>query len=208
MVLFIAAAPRKASRDWLTAECEALERELAGAPMRDSFRFEPRWATTLAELARHLAELDPTVLHVIGHGSRGGERASGGLVLQDAQGNARPVPAHALTRMVETAARSLRLVVLSGCYRRKQANALRQRVDCVVGMCGAINDEAAQRFSGELYGQLGNGRSIRVAFERGAAALAATHPPSDVQASCLARKGVDVRQLPLWGPEPPATPPA
>ena len=208
MVLFIAATPRKARRDWLVSECAALERALAVAPLRDSFQFEPRWAMTIAELARYLAELDPTILHIIGHGSPGGERASGGLVLQDAQGNARPVPAHVLTRMIETAARSLRLVVLSGCYRRKQANALRQRVDCVVGMCGAIDDEAALRFSGGFYGALGNGRSMGNAFEQGVATLAAAHPPSDVQASCVAREGVDVRQLPLWGPEPPATEPA
>ncbi|HSS00485.1 MAG TPA: CHAT domain-containing protein [Kofleriaceae bacterium] len=208
MVLFVAATPRKASRDWLVAECSALEHALAAAPLRDNFRFEPRWAMTVAELAGHLAELDPTILHVVGHGSPGGERASGGMVLQDAQGNARPVPAHALTRMIETAARSLRVVVLSGCYRRKQANALRQRVDCVVGMCGAVHDEAARRFSGELYSALGNGRSIGTAFDRGVASLAAAQPPGGVQASCVARKGVDVRRLPLWDSEPPTAAPA
>jgi hypothetical protein len=202
VVLVVAANPRKTSRDRLAQECTAIEQEPNMAPLRDRFRFESRWALTLPELTGHLAELAPTVLHVVGHGGPGGDRASGGLVLQDAQGFTRPVPVHALTRMIDTAARNLRVVVLNACFRRKQAEGLCRRVDCVVGMGGAIDNAAARQFAGELYAALGNRRSVGTAFERGVAALAVARPPSDVQPHCLTRKGVDVRKLHLWDPDP------
>jgi hypothetical protein len=204
VVLIIAANPRKTSSHGLSQECAAIAAELQKVPQCNGLQFESRWALNLRELTGHLAELGPTVLHVAGHGAA---RDGGGWVLQDAQGYARPVPTHALTRMIDTAARGLRLTVLNGCFRHKQAEALRRRVDCVVGVNGALDAEARQLFACELYGALGGGESIGHAFEMGIAALTAARRPNEVQPHCLPHKGVDVRTRGLWDPELAATEP-
>ena len=66
---------------------------------------------------------------------------------------------------------SVRLVVLSACYSDLQAEALRAHVDCVVGMSGAIIDDAARNFAIGFYGGLGERESIAAAFRQGCAAI-------------------------------------
>lgn len=197
VVLMVAANPRRSSALRLSLECAAIQQELEKVPQCDGFHFESRWAVNLRELIGHLAELSPTVLHVAGHGAGGS-----GLVLQDALGDARPVPARALTRMLETTSRSVRIAVLNACFRKRQADGLRRRVDCVVGINGGIDDDAARMFACEFYAALGNHRSVGNAFEHSVATLAARQLPHEVQPHCLPRKGVDVRTLGLWDPGP------
>ena len=119
-----------------------IQRELKMAPHRDDFRFESRWAVGIDELMRHLTELDPVVIHVSGHGE-----GSAGLVLQDEQGQPQPVSGRALAMVVGTTARNARVIVLNACYSTEQAEALRAGVDCVVGMDGAIGEDAARAFA-------------------------------------------------------------
>lgn len=202
VVLMVAANPRRSSALRLSLERAAIQQELEKMPQCDGFHFESRWAVNLRELTDHLAELSPTVLHVAGHGAGGS-----GLVLQDALGDARLVPPRALTRMLETTSRSVRVVVLNACFRKRQADGLRRRVDCVVGVNGGIDDDAARMFACEFYAALGNHRSVGHAFERSVAMLAARQLPHEVQPHCLPRKGVDVRTLRLRDPGPTATAP-
>ena len=49
----------------------------------------------------------------------------------------------------------VQLVVLNACYSAPIATALLAHVDCVVGMTGAIQDNAAQNFAIGFYGGLG-----------------------------------------------------
>jgi len=199
VVLMVAANPCRSSALRLSRECAALQQELEKVPQCEGFLFESRWAVNLRDLTGHLAELAPTVLHVAGHGGGGG---GGGLVLQDALGYARLVSARALARMLEATSRSVRVAVLNACFRKRQADGLRRRVDCVVGINGGIDDDAARMFACEFYAALGNHRSVGNAFEHSVATLAAKQLPHEVQPHCLPRKGVDVRTLGLWDPGP------
>jgi hypothetical protein len=198
VILFVAANPRATDRLGLAEECAQILRELRMTIHRDDFVFEARWAVSVDDFMRALVELDPTVIHVSGHGG-----GSAGLILQDERGEPQPVSARALAMMIEAAARSVRVVVLNACYSTVQAEALRSKVDCVVGMAGSIGDDAARAFAVRLYGALGGRRSIGNAFAQAVAALAAKRLPDEALPRCLTRHGVDARDVvPGVAPEP------
>jgi hypothetical protein len=57
--------------------------------------------------------------------------------------------------------------VLNACYSERQAQAIAQYIDCVIGMSKAIGDTAAISFSAAFYQALGYGRSVKMAFDLG-----------------------------------------
>jgi hypothetical protein len=186
-ILFLAANTGDGSPGLaLAEECAEIQRELQLTRRREKFHFESRWAVRIDDLMRHLLEVDPTVVHISGHGS-----ADGGMVLQNEHGHDQPVTARALAKMLAAATRRLRVVVLNACYSRAQAEEIAACVDCVVSMDGAIGDDAARTFASGFYSALGNGRSVGNAVQHGVAALAARDLPDERIPRCLARPGVD-----------------
>jgi hypothetical protein len=190
VILFLAANPRGSNLLELSEECAEIQRELQMTLYRDDFRFESRWAVGIDDLMRHLTELDPTVIHFSGHGS-----GSPGLMLQDEQGQPQLVSARALAMMVDAATRNVRVVVLNACYSTVQAEALAAKIDCVVGIDGAIGDDAARAFAIRFYSAVGNGRSIGNAVAQGVATLAAKQLTDEVLPRCLTRHGIDAYEI-------------
>ncbi|HEX4420741.1 MAG TPA: CHAT domain-containing protein [Kofleriaceae bacterium] len=186
VILFIASNPFGTTQLRLGEECAEIQHELKLTVHRDRVHFEARWAVSVDELMRHLTELDPDVVHFSGHGS-----SSAGLLLQDEHGQPQPVPGRALAMMIRAAARRVRVVVLNACSSTAQAEALRAQVDCVVGMDGAVDDDAARVFARRLYGAIGSGCSVGNAVEHGVAALAACQLPDELLPRCVTRDGVD-----------------
>lgn len=78
-----------------------------------------------------------------------------------------------------------------------QADALRAYVDCIIGMDGAIGDDAARAFAVRFYGALGNRRSVGNAVDSGIAVLAGKQLADEQRPRCLSRDGVDAAQLVL-----------
>ena len=193
VILFLAANPRISNPLRLAEECAEIQRELKMSPHRDDFQFESRWAVSVDALMRHLNALDPTVIHIAGHGCK---RA--GLTLHGEQAP-QAVSARALAMLIGAAARRTRLVVLNACYSAAHAEALRARIDCVVGMDGAIGDAAARVFAVRFYGALCEGRSVGDAFEQAIATLAARQLPDEVLPRCLTRNGIDAHDVVLAG---------
>jgi hypothetical protein len=192
VILFLAANPYASSLLKLGEECAEIQRELKMTLNRDDFHVESRWAVGIDEFMRHLTELDPTVIHFSGHGG-----STSGLMLQNEQGQPQQVSARALAMMVDAAAHNVRVVVLNACYSAAQADLLRTKVDCIVGMDGAIGDEAARAFAIRFYGALGNRRSIGNAVAQGIATLAAKQLADAALPRCLTREGVDAHKLVL-----------
>jgi hypothetical protein len=118
-------------------------------------------------------------------------------MLQDAHARAQPVPDRALAMMVAAAACNARVVVLNACYSAMQAEALRAGIDCVIGMDGAVGDDAARAFAIRFYGALASRRSVGNAFAQGVAALAAKRLCDEVLPRCVTRDGVDADRVVL-----------
>jgi hypothetical protein len=218
VILFLAANPRDTSPLAIDQECAAIERELSMTAFRDDFELRSKWAVNVDELARHLLELAPTIIHFSGHGTgsepaRGTSSAAhrnvivddpgagcGGIYLHGEPAGSQLVTARALAMMINSATDSARVVVLNACYSEAQADELCTVVDCVVGMTGAIGDDAARSFAVGLYRALGNRRSVGNAVEHAVATLAALQLPDEHLPRCRTRVGVDANRIMLGPP--------
>ena len=147
---------------------------------------------------RYLLPLQPGLpgaLHFSGHGSQDhvdSETGGAGIHLQDERQH---VSERALAQMIASAAPSTRVVVLNACFSDALAESLRHLVDCVVGMNGAISDDAARSFAVGFYRALGNWRSIGNAIAQAIATLAAKRLPAEHIPVCRTRKGVNADRL-------------
>jgi CHAT domain len=223
VILFLAANPSETTRLALDEECAAVERELRMTTGRDDFDFRSKWAVSVDEMMRHLNELQPTIIHFSGHGGgstgiylEDGRRAApavhrdisagcsdAGIYLQDEHRQQQHVRARALAQMIGSAAPSARLVVLNACFSDPAAEALRNMVDCVVGMSGAIGDDAARSFAVGFYRALGHRRSVGNAFDQAVATLAGKRLPGEHLPVCRTRDGVSAAQVTLPQLDPP-----
>jgi hypothetical protein len=172
-----------------------------------------RWAAEPLDLLRELRELKPTIVHFSGHGARpvatadlaegrdvvattapsGGGLA--GVVFDGANGCSKVVTPEAFAQALDAAGASVRLVVLNACYTAPIAEALIAHVDCVVGMSGAIHDDAARNFAIGFYGGLGEHESIAAAFKQGRAAIHLDGLPDADRPQLQVRDGFDAAQL-------------
>lgn len=160
-VLALTANPDDSGKLRLDAEIRDIRNRLVDAP---NFRLEHRGATRAADLLRLLQMEEPDILHFSDHGGLGGG-ARGFIALEHEHGNARPVKAATLKRMMGQLQKKPRLVVLNCCYSQSQAKALAEHIDVVVGAKGALADELAIQFAEGLYEYLGCGESVGRAFE-------------------------------------------
>lgn len=210
VILFLAANPMGMGRLKFEEECAAIENEIRMTAGRDDFEFRSKWAVTVDQMMRHLNELRPAIIHFSGHGWNGtAEMASGssrvtmptgihgscGLYMQSEDGSPHVVSARALRMMIKATTASTRVIVLNACYSSLQAKTLRTVVDCVVGMNGAIDDDAARAFAVGFYRALGNRRSIGNAVEQAVAILAAKQLPDEHLPCCRTRRGIDASQI-------------
>jgi formylglycine-generating enzyme required for sulfatase activity len=158
-ILFLAADPVNKPKLQLDEEQRAIDRELRLAKHRDRFDLRVELAVRYSDLQELLLRYEPVIVHFSGHGSEAGE-----ILLKNASGSARPVQPVALARLFARLKGSVRCVVLNACYSERQAAAIAQSVDCVVGMARALSDEAARDFAEGFYLGLGYGRSVGDAF--------------------------------------------
>jgi hypothetical protein len=158
-----------------------------------------KWAVRPNDLLQYLHQHSPHIVHFSGHGSQTEE-----LVLLDPHDQAKPVSKAALKQLFTTLKDNIRVVVLNACFSRAQAEAITEVVDCAVGMNRAIGDQAAIVFAAAFYQAIGFGRSVKVAFESGKAALMLDGIPEDKTPELLVRSGVDADKVVLVE-TPPAT---
>lgn len=211
LILFLAANPCGMSRLALDQECAAIERELRLAAHAGTLAFMAKWAVTADEMMRHLIELQPTVIHFSGHGGRRATQSrsrarrdtgsaahdGNGIYLQGDDGSPQLVDGRGLMKVIRSAASLARIVVLNACYSEAQAVAVSGVVDCVVGMTGEIDDDAARSFAVGFYRALGNGRSVANAIDQATAILAVKHPAYEHLPCYRTRDGIDATRLAL-----------
>ena len=114
------------------------------------------------------------VVHFFGHGSHTLE-----LLFEDDDGDAKPVSADALARLLSALSGDLRLFICNACHSRAHAMAVTSHVDCAIGIDGTIDDDVAGLFAKAFYTAIFAGRSVAQAFEQARAVCEAERPESD-----------------------------
>jgi len=129
------------------------------------------------ELVELIAEHSPQIVHFCGHGA--GEQ---GLVFQDENGREQLVGTEILSRIFKTFSDGINCTVLNACDSDRQAEAIVEYINYVVGMSQPILDQAAHLFAVGFYKGLAAGKSIEQAYEMGCIAIqiwSQTQSPSD-----------------------------
>jgi hypothetical protein len=213
-ILFLAVNSGSARRPGLDQELAAIERELSMTANRADFGLISRWDLCVDEMARHLMIQQPAIIHLSdARGPSLPERSRrttvqdagdgrAGILVKGDRGEAHLVPPRGLAMMIDSAAPSVRVAVLSGCYSEVLAEALCAAVECVVGTTNAIRDDAARWAAAAFYRALGNGRSVGQGILHAKAVLVAKQVPGERDVCCRSRAGVDAHQIVLampWG---------
>jgi CHAT domain len=165
-ILFLSANPSETQRLQLAEECNEIDKKLRMASEGDRFRIEQHHAISVKDLSDTLMRYQPDIVHFSGHG-----RDDGAIVFQDSEGHEQPVPPDSLTRLFQIlnndSEKKIRCVLLNACYAAKQAEAIANHVDSVIGMSTAVSDKAAIEFAAYFYQGLGYGKNLKTAFDLG-----------------------------------------
>lgn len=163
-ILMLTADPFDGSRLRLGEEEREIKEQLQLAGLRSRFDFHSRTSVRPKDFSRGLLEVRPRILHFSGHGD-----SDGSVWLEDALGSSHPVAPKHLAALMEQVSDYVECVVLNACYSRKQADAISQSIDYVIGTKSTIGDRAAIAFSVGFYQALGEGHSIEESFKLGRA---------------------------------------
>lgn len=187
---------------------ERAERAIQKAePARErvTFDFTILGSTRSRDLLRLLQVHKPQILHISGHGARGGEllldTEESSLSVKESR---RVVGKSILLEIVREFSQTLRVVFLNVCYSVTESQSLAEHVDCVIAMNGTIEDPLALTFAATFYEQCALGSSVARAFRLAQAevSLYAAVPTMSQIPQLLARKGVDPERLCLVGIAP------
>jgi hypothetical protein len=194
-ILYLAANPTSTTQLDLTREARAIEERIAVGKPREALELVPRWAVRPRDLHRALMEVEPHILHFSCHGS-----VQEQLVLEDDRGNQARVEKEALADLLHRLPGNIRLVVLNACDTATVAEALVRHVDCAIGMCRPIGDDAAIAFAAAFYEAIGFGKSVGEAFGLGNNELMLARIPEEQTPKLEVKQGVDAARVVLVGP--------
>lgn len=209
-ILFLAANPQATDEMALDKERKAIAQLLRIANERDRFELHTVWAARVDDVMHALNEWKPTIVHFSGHGASSadvraeegtrnfaGDPREGAILLHSETDLAHPVGAAALARILQAASPATRIVVLNACYSEEMGRRLSEAVDCVVGMRGAIGDEAARDFSAGFYRALGFGKPISNVIAQARARLGAGPKEDSDPIVCHLRPGLSLDDITL-----------
>ncbi len=185
-ILFLAANPKDTNLLNLDEEIRAITQKIRVSEYRDILNLTSGWAIRPDDLLQTLNEQHPHIVHFSGHGSSDGE-----IILTDDNQTSKPVSVAAIKALFNTLKDNVRVVLLNACYSRIQAEAIKDVIDCVIGMNSAIGDKAAIIFAASFYRAIGFGRSVKEAFEQGKVALMLEGIPEETTPELLCKSGID-----------------
>lgn len=161
-ILFLASNPKNTSRLRLDEEIRSIDLSLRHSNFANKFDIRQHWAVRVMDLQEYLLRNRPNIVHFSGHGNSVSE-----LIMEDMNGNSITIPTESLSQLFEVLKDNIRCVILNLCYSEKQAQAIANHIDCVIGMTSAIGDLAAINFSAAFYQAIGYGRDVETAFKLG-----------------------------------------
>lgn len=165
-ILILAANPIGTAALRLDEEVREIQAGLRRATGRSKFEISQAWAARPRDVRRALLDYQPEFVHFCGHGT-GDE----GLILENEAGNAHLVSTDALSGLFELFSQQVKCVVLNACYSERQARAIAQHVEAVVGMQRAIGDRSAVEFAVGFYDAIAASRPPAEAFRFGCNAI-------------------------------------
>lgn len=194
--LFLASNPKGTAILQLDKEIREITEKIRTTEHRDSIDLISAWAVRPDDLLQLLNQHKPQIVHFSGHGSKYGE-----IILSDSRGEQKPVNPAAITALFKTLKGSIQVVILNACYSKVQAEAIRQVIDCAIGMNDAIGDEAAIVFAASFYRAIGFGLSVKQAFDQGIVSLLLEGIPEENKPELLIKDGVDPEKIVLIAPD-------
>jgi hypothetical protein len=174
-ILFLSADPTDASRLRLGQELREIQERLSLSKLRDTLVLTQRMSVRPSDLTQAIFDTEPKIVHFAGHGTSNGE-----LWLEDESGYAQAVSPEALAGLFELLADQVECVVLNACFSERQAKAIAQHIDYVIGMNKAIGDSAAIAFASGFYKAIAGGYSIEKAYSFGIVELKLLNIPEDL----------------------------
>jgi hypothetical protein len=158
-LLFLASNPASTSRIRLDLEVRAVTNGLRPLQARGRLSVSQHWALRVDELDSVLQEHKPHFVHVSCHGTRDG------LVLEDSAGGAALISADVVARLFLLFSDTIRCVLFTSDFPESAADALIEKIDCVISLGHGMSDSGVIGFSAAFYGALGNGQSVQRAFD-------------------------------------------
>lgn len=165
-ILVLSANPNGTSKLQLDKEVRDIQEGLRQTQYREKFEFKASWAVRIKDIRRALLSYRPNIIHFSGHGVE-----DGCLYIENEQGSIQSICPDALAGLFKIFAEDIQCVLLNACYSEEQAKAIAQHIDHVIGMRKEIGDSAAVEFSTAFYEALGEGCSIKKAYEIGRNAI-------------------------------------
>ena len=162
-ILFMSANPNEQSSLKSACEFREIREEIQKSKFRDNLHLDiPNFALRARDFTFGVLNTDAQILHFSGQGSEAGE-----LIFEDDEGNLLPAAPRVLSNLFQQLSQKIKCVILNACYSEKQAEAIAEHIDYVIGMRQGISDKAAIAFSIGFYQALGAGKTIEEAFQLG-----------------------------------------
>ena len=206
-ILFLSANPAQTDPLDLIKECNLINQKIRSSAGRELFKLEQRHDISIKWLIEELLNYNPQILHFSGHGSE----KSALIFKNENTGQIEEVPPSALSKLFKVLGKEIDLVFLNACYSEKQARAIAEHVNCVIGMSDAISDIAAIEFASTFYSSLGFGRSVEDAFDLAIVQLELLSIPENAIPKLIVKEGIDPSKIFINGkasPPPPAVQPS
>lgn len=188
-ILFLAANPKTTAPLDLDTEFNQIESALGETRNTTRILLQHRWKLSRDQLLDLLLQYRPHIVHFSGHGTEDN------LLLQDRDGNAWPLDRATARAAFKTTASTTHMVVLNACYSRDVAEDVSEVVDCVIGMSQPVYDNTAIRFASALYRGLGDGLSVREAFDRARAQIEVSGLKGATTPQILTKPALDPRTV-------------
>jgi hypothetical protein len=161
-VLVLAANPQSTIRLELEREAALIWERLQQGESGRKYLVRIEQGSEVEDVARYLAEYQPTVVHFVGQGSPTGE-----IMLRNSH-QIQPLTPSAFANLFKIEGRQIDCVVLNSCFSVAMADELGKHVGCTIGINEEIDDAPTERsFIGEFYRELAVGNGYQGAFDRG-----------------------------------------
>jgi GTPase SAR1 family protein len=193
VILFLAANPLAANNAAavlsMRAEHSHIAEKLSERETKGIFELIPRFGISPEDMINAINDLEPVIVHFVGHGSEQDPdtRLGGGLYFfSDDKQRARLADADILSAMFRRIKKNhpqLELILLNACYSEPQAQAISSHGIFTIGSNDELPSEAARLFAAGFYRNYALTKDVRKAVDNG------------LTLAIMANKGCDVESL-------------